>query len=81
VTVNWGTVLTSVISGVVVAWPGVAVTVWLSHQRLKQHIAGAADSQTKNLVVITDDQTRNIQNLTDQQTEQLLKRRWWRRWA
>lgn len=59
--VNWGTVLASVISGVVVSWPGIAVTIWLSHRKLRQHV----DTVTRR-------QTGTIRNLTDSQTAILL---------
>lgn len=60
------------LSGIIVSWPGVLVTVWLSHRGLKRHL----DRRT-------DQQTGDIRGLTDAQTHVLLSRRkarLWERW-
>jgi hypothetical protein len=79
VTVNWGAVVASVISGIVVSWPGVAATVWLSHRRLQGHIDRQTSQQTKALAQMTDTQTANIEVITNEQTRTMLgRRRFWR---
>ena len=74
-TVNWGTVVASVISGIVVSWPGVAATVWLSHRRLRGHIDQRTDRQTTEIRDLTESQTSALVATTNEQTRELLGRR------
>lgn len=52
---NWATVLQSVISGAVVSWPGIAVGLWFSHRKIKAHITSVTAAQTKALKDSSDE--------------------------
>lgn len=54
----------TVTAGVIVSWPGIVVSVWLSHRGLRQHL----DRVTRR-------QTGTIKDLTATQTEVLLAAR------
>lgn len=67
------------LSGIIVSWPGIAVSVWLAVRHVKKHVNAATSAQTANIAVITSTQTADIQGMTDSQTRVLLTRRWWHR--
>jgi hypothetical protein len=49
------------LSGIIVSWPGIAVSVWLAYRGVKKHVSS-----------VTRQQTTVIENLTDAQTQALL---------
>jgi hypothetical protein len=67
------------LSGIIVSWPGIAVSVWLAVRHVKKHVDQRTASQTGDIRQMTDAQTASIETLTEVQTRKLLKRSWWRR--
>lgn len=69
------------LSGIIVSWPGIAVSVWLGVRHVKRHVDRQTAEQTTQIVGLTRRQTGAIRDLTDDQTRLLVARRWWRRRA
>jgi hypothetical protein len=64
------------LSGVIVSWPGIAVSAWLAVRHVKRHVDRQTNRQTQEIDAITSQQTGAIEDMTRAQTRTLLGRSW-----